>query len=59
MLAMCLGFWPEWAWMKETIDDDHFGRLLGARFQRIAEPPDWSRAVTLTFKGEETGCALI
>jgi predicted dehydrogenase len=39
MPAMCLRFWPEWAWAKEAVADRRFGRALGATFRRVASMP--------------------
>lgn len=44
MPAMCLRFWPEWAWLRETLDAETYGRVLAARFRRVAEPPGWGQA---------------
>jgi len=44
MPAMCLRFWPGWSWLKQTIDAGTHGRVLGARFRRVAEPPGWGHA---------------
>jgi predicted dehydrogenase len=41
MPAMPVRFWPEWAWLKEVIHKQEFGRVLSARFRRVAEPPGW------------------
>ncbi len=41
MPAMCIRFWPEWAWLKSAIADGRYGRVLAARFRRVAEPPAW------------------
>jgi predicted dehydrogenase len=43
MPAMCLRFWPEWSWLKETIEKNTYGRVLSARFRRVAEPPTWGQ----------------
>src|SRR3989442_8029825 len=37
MPAMCLRFWPEWAWLKQTIDQATYGKVFAARFRRVAE----------------------
>ena len=55
--AMCLRFWPEWAWVKHAIDDNRFGRVLAARFRRVSEPPAWSQSTY--FKGDDSGKALL
>ncbi|MCP5519086.1 MAG: Gfo/Idh/MocA family oxidoreductase [Verrucomicrobiales bacterium] len=57
MPAMCLRFWPEWAWLKAAMDDNRFGRLLAASFLRLSEPPGWSQGTYL--KGAESGGALL
>ena len=56
MPAMCLRFWPEWAWLKEAIAEGHYGKVLAARFRRVAEPPGWGK--NTFFNGAESGGAL-
>jgi predicted dehydrogenase len=56
MPAMCLRFWPEWAWLKRAIASGEFGRVLGARFRRVAEPPGWGK--NTFFNGTESGGGL-
>lgn len=41
MPAMPLRFWPEWRWVAGVIQKLEYGRVLGARFRRVAEPPGW------------------
>jgi predicted dehydrogenase len=57
MPAMCMRFWPEWAWLKRTIDSNEYGKVLAARFRRVSEPPGWSR--DSYFKGDQSGGALL
>ena len=57
MPAMCLRFWPEWAWLKQAIETGAYGRVLAARFRRVSEPPAWSQGTY--FKGDESGGALL
>jgi predicted dehydrogenase len=57
MPAMCLRFWPEWAWVKQAIDDGRFGKVLAARFRRVAEPPAWGQHNFLD--GAKSGGALL
>ena len=57
MPAMCLRFWPEWAWVKHAIEQNTYGRVLAARFRRVSEPPAWSQSTY--FKGDESGGALL
>jgi predicted dehydrogenase len=57
MPAMCLRFWPEWAWLKNAIQNQSYGRVLSARFRRVAEPPTWG---TKHFpEGSKSGGALL
>ncbi len=56
MPAMCLRFWPEWAWLQQAIADGRYGRVLAARFRRVTEPPGWGKATF--FNGAESGGAL-
>ncbi len=55
MPAMCLRFWPEWAWLKQTIAEGGYGRVLSARFRRVAEPPVWGGFLD----GKKSGGALL
>ena len=57
MPAMCLRFWPEWTWLKNAIDRSTFGRVLAARFRRVAEPPGWGQRNFLD--GQQSGGALL
>lgn len=42
MPAMCMRFWPGWAWLRDRVRDGRFGRVLSASFQRLGVPPSWS-----------------
>ncbi len=57
MPAMCLRFWPEWAWLKRMADEPTYGKILAARFRRVSEAPGWSR--NSYFQGEQSGGALL
>ncbi len=57
MPAMCLRFWPEWAWVKSAVDDGRFGKVLSARFRRVAEAPAWGQSNFLD--GEKSGGGLL
>jgi predicted dehydrogenase len=57
MPAMCLRFWPEWAFAQRAIRDETYGRVLAARFRRVSAPPAWSQGIY--FKGDESGGALL
>jgi predicted dehydrogenase len=57
MPAMCLRFWPEWAWLKRVIEDKNYGEARDARFRRVAQPPGWGR--NSYFDGAQSGGALL
>ncbi len=57
MPAMCMRFWPEWTWVKKAIDEKPYGKVLGARFRRVAQPPGWGHQHFLS--GEKSGGALL
>ncbi len=44
MPAMCMRFWPAWAWVKRAIDDRRFGSVRTLRLERIGPAPDWNSA---------------
>jgi predicted dehydrogenase len=56
MPAMCLRFWPEWAWVRNAIVSKTYGKTLSARFRRVAEPPGWGHKNF--FNGADSGGAL-
>jgi len=43
MPAMCMRFWPGWAWLKDAIEAETYGRVHSAVFRRLGSPPAWSR----------------
>lgn len=57
MPAMCVRFLPSWSWLKTAIDNGRYGRVLSARFERVAEPPGWSQGTFLD--GAKSGGALL
>ena len=57
MPAMCLRFWPEWSWLRDAIKEARYGRVLSAKFTRIAEPPAWGHGHF--HDGRKSGGALL
>lgn len=57
MPAMCMRFWPGWAWLKQLKEQGVYGKILAARFRRVSAPPGWSR--DSYFKGGDSGGALL
>ncbi|MFH0963006.1 MAG: Gfo/Idh/MocA family oxidoreductase [Planctomycetota bacterium] len=58
MTAMCIRFWPEYVYLKETIDKKTFGKALAARFTRLSPTPTWAWEGWLT-KGAKSGGAAL
>ncbi|MCE2652607.1 MAG: Gfo/Idh/MocA family oxidoreductase [Planctomycetaceae bacterium] len=42
MPAMCMRFWPEWAWLKGKVADGSLGKVRTAMFQRLGSGPAWA-----------------
>ncbi len=57
MPAMCMRFWPGWAWLKERIERGTFGPVVSATFERLGSKPDW--AAEFYGDAERSGAALI
>jgi len=57
MPAMCIRFWPEYAWVRERIVSGEYGRVLDARFRRVASAPAWGHGHFL--QGGASGGALL
>lgn len=57
MPAMCMRFWPGWAWLKQVVAEQTYGKVLAARFRRVSEMPAWSQQGTYA-AGADLGGAL-
>ena len=54
MPAMCLRFWPEWAWLKKAVEEQTYGKVISAEFRRVGGlPPGWF------VNGELSGGAIL
>jgi len=56
MPAMCMRFWPGWAWLKQVVDEQTYGKVLAARFRRVSEKPAWCKPGS--YAGDDSGGAL-
>ncbi|MBM3861932.1 MAG: Gfo/Idh/MocA family oxidoreductase [Verrucomicrobia bacterium] len=56
MVAHCIRFWPEYAWLKQAIAANTYGKVLAARFRRVCEPPLWTKDY---MDGAKSGGALL
>lgn len=57
MPAMCIRFWPEYAWIRQTLAAGTYGRVLDARFRRVAQAPGWGHQHFLS--GADSGGGLL
>ena len=57
MPAMCMRFWPGWAWLKQVVAEQTFGKVLAANFCRVSAMPAWSQQGTYA-GGSDLGGAL-
>jgi predicted dehydrogenase len=57
MPAMCLRFWPEWSAAKAAVASGSYGRVLSARFRRVAQAPGWGHGHFLN--AADSGGALL
>jgi predicted dehydrogenase len=55
MPAMCMRFWPGWSWLKQTVAEQTFGRVLAANFRRVSQMPGWSGQGTYSGGGDLGG----
>ena len=42
MIAQCIRFWPEYVYLKQTVESGRMGRILSAHFWRGGSIPEWS-----------------
>lgn len=56
MPAMCMRFWPGWSWLKDRVDDQQYGKVLGLHFRRLSGFPS---SGTFYSDGEASGGALL
>ncbi len=56
MPAMCMRFWPAWAWLLGHIRAGTFGAVRSASFERLGSRPDW--ATSFYGDGQRSGGAL-
>lgn len=43
MPAMCMRFWPGWAWLKQVVAEQTYGAVRAAHFRRVSAPPAWGK----------------
>ncbi|HAY14259.1 MAG TPA: hypothetical protein DCY02_07285 [Armatimonadetes bacterium] len=58
MIAHCIRFWPEYALLKQIVDDRRYGRLLSINLTRYGEFPSWSSENWLADESKAGGGVL-
>jgi predicted dehydrogenase len=53
MPAMCMRFWPGWAWLQKVVAKKTYGNVRAANFRRVSAKPAWGKA------GSHPGGALL
>lgn len=56
MIAQCLRFWPEYEYLKESVETERYGKVLGGYFFRGGSTPKWSYENWLLKKEKSGGC---
>ena len=57
LIALVLRFWPDYEYLKETVDSVRYGHVLSAHFFRGGHPPKWSYNVWM-IRTETSGGGL-
>ncbi|MBI1332334.1 MAG: hypothetical protein GC165_05595 [Armatimonadetes bacterium] len=58
MIAHCIRFWPEYALLKQIVDDGRLGKLLSINLTRYGEFPHWGSNNWLADESKAGGGAL-
>jgi len=58
MIGHCIRFWPEYAYLKDLVDSQKFGRLRSVNLTRYGEYPHWSSENWLGDEFKSGGGAL-
>jgi len=58
MIGHCIRFWPEYAYLKEAVDDGRLGRLVSLNLTRYGAFPSWSADNWLADESRAGGGAL-
>ncbi len=58
MVAQCVRFFKEYVYLKQCIEDERFGKMVSAFFQRLSPPPVWGRGNWYMDVEKSGGCIL-
>lgn len=58
MIAHCIRFWPAYAWLKQAADQETYGKVHSAEFERLSSMPAWSEDSWFSDPKKSGGIAL-
>lgn len=58
MIGQCLRFYPQYQYLKETIDSGRYGTVISAFFERLSGPPIWGFENWFMDVSKSGGCML-
>lgn len=58
MIAHCIRFWPEYVWLKKTVEAQTYGTIRVADFERLTSAPAWSEGSWLADSSKSGGITL-
>ena len=58
MIGQCLRFYPQYQYLKETIDNGKYGAVISAFFERLSSPPIWGWENWFMDASKSGGCLL-
>ncbi|VGO11880.1 1,5-anhydro-D-fructose reductase [Pontiella desulfatans] len=58
MIAQCIRFWPEYAWVKQAVGSGDYGQVLAADFSRLTYAPGWDADSWYSDPSKSGGIAL-
>ena len=58
MVGQVIRLWDEYAWLKKTVDEGTYGRVLSGVFQRVSSRPTWASRNWLHTPAQSGGVAM-
>jgi predicted dehydrogenase len=58
MVAHCIRFWPQYAWVKKVVESGEYGAVVAADFSRLTAAPEWADDSWLADPAKSGGIAL-
>lgn len=58
MIAHCIRFWPAYVWLKQAVNEQTYGKVRVAEFERLSSIPAWSAQSWFADTTKSGGLAL-